>query len=76
MDVRWMKGHKDLDARKKKLASYEKAFTELALILEGMKSKPLKSDYDCPAWPYKRADMDGHNRALTQVLSLINLKDK
>jgi hypothetical protein len=32
-----------------------------------------QADYDSPSWAYKQADRIGYNRALTQVLDIINL---
>lgn len=43
--------------------------------LEGR--KPTKrADYDNPNWPYLQADWVGYERALTEVLNLITIKEK
>ena len=43
-------------------------------ILEPMlKETPPTADYDSPSWAFKQADRIGYNRALTQVLDIINL---
>ena len=43
-------------------------------ILESMlEDRPTTMDYDSPSWSHKMADRIGYNRALTQVLDLINL---
>lgn len=78
MDQRWLKGttsKEDKDKRKKKVLTYRTAFKELDQLLELLDKNPKVSDYSLPAWPYHRADMDGFNRAINQIRSLINLKD-
>ena len=30
-----------------------------------------KEGYDCPNWAYKQADMQGYNRALHEIMSLL-----
>ena len=31
-----------------------------------------KVDYDCPNWAYKQADSRGYERALTEIMKLLN----
>jgi len=38
-----------------------------------LENRPTTMDYDCPSWSHKVADRIGYNRALTQVLDIINL---
>ena len=38
---------------------------------EASKGGRSKSGYDCPNWAYKQADLVGYNRALEEVISLI-----
>ena len=38
-----------------------------------LEDRPTTMDYDSPSWSHKMADRIGYNRALTQVLDLINL---
>ncbi len=46
-------------------------------ILEPMlKETPPTADYDSPSWAFKQADRIGYNRALTQVLDIINLDEE
>ncbi|MBL4795788.1 MAG: hypothetical protein JKY50_00080 [Oleispira sp.] len=78
MDSKWLKGcttPEERQARLTKISSYNKAFKELAPMLESKMKHPLTKDYTDPSWPYYRADMDGYNRALTEVLSLLNIKE-
>lgn len=54
--------------------SNRESLDRLRQILEPMlKEIPPTADYDSPSWAYKQADRIGYNRALTQVLELINL---
>jgi hypothetical protein len=38
------------------------------------KSALLTDGYECPNWAFKQADTVGYNRALTEVLSLLDEK--
>lgn len=74
----WYKGcstPEEKKLRKEKLEAFKKAFEELAPLVESKRKKPSVEDYDKPAWAYHRADMDGYNRALDHVLSLIDTKE-
>lgn len=67
----WFNGTKDKAKVKQDLALAGNAFIRLQAILN-KKVKALKvEDYDKPAWPYYRADADGYNRAIAEVLRLI-----
>ena len=62
------------DARKQSILSSSEGFLQLEYILESMlEDRPTTADYDSPSWSHKMADRIGYNRALTQVLDLINL---
>ena len=78
MDTRWLKGFKG-EAKTKRLAeikSYQNAFDSLAEVLEGsMVIDSSVNDYESPSWAYKRADQDGYNRAVRQIIKLLNIKD-
>ena len=67
----WFQGAKDRDRVKQDIALAQKAFERLAVILEGRTKGVLSGSYDKPNWPFYRADLDGYNRALTEVLELI-----
>lgn len=47
---------------------------QLTKVVKSKVKKPKKTDYDNPNWAYHRADMDGYNRALTEILSLVDLQ--
>ena len=67
----WFNGAKDRDAVKQDIALAGRAFVRLTDILK-KKIKALKvEDYEKASWPYYRADADGYNRALAEVLKLI-----
>jgi len=74
MDSRWFKGHKDKDKRRQEVMSYRSAFDELRAMLS--LKEPKMDDYESPSWAYKRADQDGFNRAIKEVLNLINITNK
>ena len=62
------------DARKQIILSSSEGLLQLEKILESMlEDRPTTMDYDSPSWSHKMADRIGYNRALTQVLDLINL---
>jgi hypothetical protein len=62
------------DARKQSILSSSEGFLQLEYILESMlEDRPTSADYNSPNWSHKMADRIGYNRALTQVLDLINL---
>jgi len=62
------------DKVKQILLSNSESLLLLEEILESMlEERPTMADYNSPAWSHKMADRIGYNRALTQVLDLINL---
>jgi len=70
----WFNGTKDAEKRdrvKQDIALAQKAFERLAGILEAKKKVPIAADYDRASWAFYRADLDGYQRALTEVLKLI-----
>jgi hypothetical protein len=40
-------------------------------ICKEMKRTNQVPDYDSPSWAYKQADMNGFNRALDEIMSLV-----
>lgn len=47
---------------------------ELGNILRPlMASSELSINYETPGWPYKRADKDGYNRAIRDILGIIGV---
>lgn len=77
MKAIWFKGCKTKEEKGKvrqSLMASRHTLEALEGILESMlKETPASTDYDSPSWAYKQADRLGHNRALNQVLDLINL---
>ncbi len=77
MKAQWFKECKtkeDKDKVKQTILSNRESLDRLKEILEPMlKDTPPTADYDSPSWAYKQADRIGFNRALNQVLELINL---
>ena len=77
MKTQWFKECKtkeDKEKAKQAILSNRESLDRLKEILEPMlKDAPPTADYDSPSWAYKQADRIGFNRALNQVLELINL---
>lgn len=61
---------------KKQINSAQDILERLQQILEDKRTEVvLSTDYDNPSWAYKQADRNGYDRALTEVINLINMKD-
>lgn len=77
MKAHWFKQCKtkeDKDKVKQLILSNRESLLRLETILESLlKETPATTDYDSPSWAYKQADRLGYNRALNQVLDIINL---
>jgi len=77
MKSHWFKGCKtkeDKDKVKQIIMSNQESLLRLEVILESLlQHTPATADYDSPSWAYKQADRIGYNRALNQVLDIINL---
>jgi len=68
------KTKEDKDKVRQLILSNRESLERLKEILGPMlKDTPPTADYDSPSWAYKQADRIGYNRALNQVLDLINL---
>lgn len=72
----WLKYKRDKDARRKEVESYRNAFEALEEILHKEFVDAPTPDYDSPSWAYKQADINGANRMLRRVLSIIDLSEK
>jgi hypothetical protein len=73
MNSNW-KANSDLDPDKleSQLKAHQPTLEILARIIEKKRNLiPSPRNYESPSWPYLRADLDGYNRALTEVLQLI-----
>lgn len=61
---------------KKQINSSRDVLERLQQILEDKQTEVvLSTDYDNPSWAYKQADRNGYDRALTEVINLINMKE-
>lgn len=77
MKAHWFKQCKTKEDKEKvrqAILSNRESLIRLETILESLlKETPSSADYDSPSWAYKQADRIGYNRALNQVLDIINL---
>lgn len=73
MQAVWFKGHKDKEARRKEVLSYQNAFDELTSLLEQQyRKKEAVRDYE-PGWELKQVAVNEYNAVLDEVLALIKL---
>ena len=77
MKSHWFKQCKTKEDKEKvrqNVLSNQDSLLRLAVILESLlKESPSSADYDSPSRAYKQAERIGYNRALNQVLDIINL---
>lgn len=66
----------DKDALRLTIQNSGRTLEALTYALKTKIKKPKTIDYDSPSWPYLRADIDGYNRALDEILDLINIDQK
>jgi len=79
MQAVWFKGLNTKTAkeeRRKELLSYRQAFEALQEHLRQWEKHTTGADYNSPSWAYKQADQIGYNRAIQDVLKLIDIKEK
>ena len=69
----WFSGTSKEDREKVKqdIALAHNAFKRLSGILRSKLKDNLVQDYDKASWPFNQADTLGYNRALTEVLKLM-----
>ena len=61
---------------KKQIRSATDVLERLEQMLQSKRTEVVLShDYDNPSWAYKQADRNGYDRALTEVINLINMKE-
>jgi hypothetical protein len=61
---------------KKQINSSRDVLERLIKILEDKQTEVvLSTDYESPSWAYKQADRNGYDRALTEVINLLNMKE-
>jgi hypothetical protein len=75
MHSSWIKGHKNTAARRKQVAGYRPALTDLKEIIErDFKKKEAVRDYS-PGWEFKQIAVNEYNQALDDIMKLLELKD-
>ena len=69
----WFAGTKkeDRERVKQDIALAHNAFKRLSGILRSKLKENLVQDYNKASWPFNQADTLGYNRALTEVLKLM-----
>jgi len=73
MQAVWFKGHKDKEARRKEVLSYQNAFDELSIILEqNYRKKESVRDYS-PGWEHKQIAVNEYNAVIDEILTLLKL---
>lgn len=76
MDSRWIRGHSDPEARKKKVLNYRPAMNDLKEILErDFKKKESVRDYDTPNWEYRQVAVNEYNQVVDDIIKLITIKE-
>lgn len=59
---------------KKEVKSAKNVLDKLEQIVKSrLKEIVVIEDYDSPSWAYKQADRNGYNRALTEIINILNL---
>ncbi len=49
---------------------------QLSKVVAGKRKEHIKTpDYDNPSWSHRQADLNGYNRALNEILDLIDLNE-
>lgn len=76
LNSQWFKGlsTEEKDKLEGLIRNSNTLLTRLTDVVKGKQVKTIfKTDYDCPSWSHRQADINGYNRALQDVLSLIDL---
>lgn len=73
MHSEWFKGFKNREERKEEVLRYSSAFDALRKLLEARR-KPNSYEYGVD-WQYKQIAVQEYNRALDDILKLIDLED-
>lgn len=59
---------------KKEVKSAKNVLDKLEDIVRSrLKDIVVTEDYDSPSWAFKQADRNGYNRALTEIINILNL---
>lgn len=78
MHQKWYRGHRSpaqKAERKNQILNYRNAFDDLRQILLTMEQKP-NANYNEGDWALKMAHINGANKMLEEVLSIIDMTDK
>ena len=68
-----LKDKADKDALEQTIRNSNVCIDAITRVVEGKKKEPKLKDYDSPSWPYLRADLDGYNRALNELLLILDI---
>ncbi len=71
-----LKDKKDKEAFEVVVRNSKIALERLEDIIKSKERKLKASSYESPSWPFFRADQDGYNRALDEILEILNLDHK
>jgi hypothetical protein len=59
---------------KKEVKSAKNVLDKLEDIVKSrLKDIVVTEDYDSPSWAFKQADRNGYNRALMEIINILNL---
>ncbi len=67
----WFSGTKEKGDVEQDIALAHNAFKRLSIILNSKMKSNTSQDYNKASWPFLQADTNGYNRALAEVLKLI-----
>lgn len=71
----WLKGHKDREARIKRVKGYRPALEDLKEILEqNFKKKEADRDYG-EGWELRQIATNEYNAALADLMKLLDIKE-
>ena len=73
MNSKWFEGYDDKEARKKQLAAYKTAFSELKVVLERMRPQRPQGGFDNSNWALHRAHYEGQLDMLDKVLKTLEV---
>lgn len=81
ISVRWLADcstAEDKEAKTQRILASRPTLEDLANILKSLRDESVRSmgDYTSAAWPYMVADRMGYQRAIDEVLKIIDLKEK
>ena len=79
MHSKWFSHLKTADEKskfKENIIGSQKVLDKLRDMCYNSIKNGKSSDYDNPSWAYKQADQNGYNRALEEIISLLDFSDK